>query len=633
MDRRDYLKAAGGAVVGTALATGTAAGYDRVIDVVADLGVDNNGDTPVDDDIQPYVDDDTLLEFPEGQYRIDQLITYGVTNFGMRATGTASLIPGDYPTDGSVWIGGGSVRDLTFEGFLIDTTADVGPTIAFGAHGGLVVRDIEKVGAHGTNQTAFGFTVVDPDGYALIENVRARDGDVYDSSVGATCMYTKSEGTITFRDCQIEGWADNGLYASDATGEVHVQGGYYANNNISQVRLSSPGSVVEGAHVRVNASRGAGSNMRGIRVSGGPGPVDIVDCDVVMEHGQGSGGIVVAYSGGTTNVIDSRIYAGPDYTTVGSKGDRSSFGILADTPSDVDPNAGVYVAGTAITGGGNRGSAILTRRGDTVVRGSCLDQTGDGRDGVVYQNATDGNAVTDSTVDVAGVAVVRNDASVTVSNNATDGDCAFPKGVHGIQHDDGGSDGGGTVSIPDLPIPGTADSRERPLTGTRNDTPTAIIYGQYTDPAMQSFVDGNFTRIAEEFVESGALNVQYRNIPTNSDAYYLSELGVGVWDKEPENYWGFFEHVVANQDTIQYDSVADARTLLENAGVRNYGWIPWLAEDGHYAGTVGEDQRAAGHYDLTSWSDFPPIMYLRGDLAAPQYAYDGGIRDWIEARL
>ncbi len=624
MRRRDYLKLAGGTAIGGALATGTVAGYDRVIDVVADLGVDNNGDSAIDDDLEPYLEDGTVLEFPDGQYRIDQLVLWGLSNFGMRATGDASLVPGDYPED-DVWIGGGGVRDLRFEGFLVDTTDDVAPTIGFSGYDGLVIKDIEKVGAHAGTGPAFSVTLWDEDGSGLIENVDLSDGDEYPDSVGATGFYTKTDGTLTFRNCTIEGWGDNGLYASDASGPVQVEGGYFANNNISQVRLGSSGSYVREATIEVDKDRGGEPNMRGVRVCSGPGPVDVVDCDISMERGQGSGGVVVAYDGGSVNVLDSRIHVGEDYTTVGSGGTRTSFGVLVDDPTGVDYDTAQLVQNTSITGGGTRGGGILFRRGNTVVRNACIEQTGTSRDGVIYQTSAGNNVVEDSTIDVSAETVVKNEASVSVSNITESGSCPLPSGM-------GSSEPSGSLSLPSTPLPAGAQNVDRPTFGTTFDNPTAVIYGSYEDPAMAKFLGDNFAGLIEDFVQTGRLNLQLRILPEASNEAFLTQLGLGVWDKEPENFRDFLEYVFANQSSIEYDSVDDARSLLQNAGVRNYGWIPWLAYTDEYAGIIDENENRAGVYGLSDWPDFPPLLYLGGDVAAPQYSYDG-IASWIERRI
>ena len=639
MDRRSYLKLAGSAAAGAALATGSVSAYDQTIDVVKDLGVDNTGSTPIDDEVQPYVDDNTRLEFPDGRYRIGQLITYGVENFQLVGTGDATLVPGSKTSSVETWIGGSFVRDLTFEGFTLDTEG-YAPTVGFGAHSGLVVKDIEKVGAQANSSTAFGFAIWEEDGVGLIDNLQARDGDVFEDSVGATCVYHKGRGNTTFRNCKIEGWSDNGLYACDAKGSVTVLGGYYANNNISQVRLGSAGSTVQSARIRVDEPRGPNSNMRGVRISDGGGPVDVVDCDIEMRRGQGSGGVVTAFTGGTTNVRDSRIHVHEDYTTVGSPDPMTSYGILADTPSEVDDYAGLTVINTSITGSGTGGAGILSRRGNTVVKNACIQQDGTSREGVVFQTNLGGNAVEDSTIDVTGKTVVKNGADVSVSDIETSGSCPLPETLQSSSSSSSSASSSSSSSssssgldLTDLPLPAGSQDRTRPITGTDPSNPTAVIYTQYTEPAMESFVGANFQRLVDDFVRPGRLNLELRNVPTSSDTRFLSAIGLGVWDLEPENYFQFLEHVLENQQSIEYGSVSAAQSMLDDAGVRNNGWIPWRAKTGVYSSAVAADEGAAADWGMVNWDDFPPILAFDGEVAAPQYSYEGGIKAWLERRL
>lgn len=626
MDRRNYLKLAGTAVLGASAFSGSVdAAYDRTIDVVADLGVDATGRTAIDDDLRPVLRDGVLLEFPDGRYRIDQLILYALTDFGMRATGDATLVPGDYPTDGSVWIGGGGVRNLLFEGFTLDTQG-TGPTIGFSAYDGLTVRNIDKVGAHTTHKTAFGFSIWEADGTGLIEGLRARDGDVYDDTVGATAIYTKTKGALTFRDCEIEGWGDNGLYGSDSTGPVQVEGGYYGNNNISQIRLSSPGSYVKNTAVAVTEPRGGEPNMRGIRVCDGPGPVTVDNCDISMEHGQGSGGVVVANDGGSVAVRNSRIHVGDGYTTVGSDATRTSFGVLVDDPTPEVADATVTIDGTSVTGGGVAGSAILFRRGNTRVRDSCINQDGS-RDGIVFGANSPNNRVENTNLCVPKAPFVWNDAAVSTAGNSYTETCPLPAGV---QYDEFVHP---TVGVADAPIPGDASRMVRPTMGTDAENPTAVIYGNYTDAGMAAFVDGNFASIARDFAGTGALNIELRMLPSSSDEDLLVQTGLGVWDKEPDKFWPFLAYAFEHGDSIDTTTIAGVRSILKAVGVRNFGWIPWLAYRGTYDSVVAADRQAADEWGLTDWGDYPPLLAFDDEIAAPQYGYEGGIATWLRNRL
>lgn len=622
MKRRSYLQLTGAAAVGSSF-VGQAAAHHTTYNVVSDLGVDNTGETAIDSDLKPHLNNATRLEFPDGRYRIDQLVLYKLQDFHMVATGDATLVPGDYPTDGDVWIGGGAVRNLRFVGFDIDSR-NAGPKIAFGASDGLLVRDITKYGKHTTHKPAFILSITDKDGSGLVERLRANDGDVFTDKVGAVGVYSGGKGTLTFKDCEIANWGDNGVYASNASGPIQVDGGTYMNNNISQVRVSSPGSYIRDTTIRADRDRSKCINMRGAWVCSGSGPVEVDNCDITMLRGEGGGGIVTSFDGGSVNIRNTRVHVESGYTKVGTNGSRTANGILFDEPTGISDPGSSLIENTSVTGGGAYGSAIRLIRGDTAIKNSCINQTGTGRNGIRFNGDESGYAVSDTNINVTDSALVRNGASVSTSNLSFDDSCPLPSGVTYDQHTVTSS------TLADIPIPGNAGRLKRPTMGKSSDNTTAIVFGRYDDDGMRDFVVGNFSKLLQDFIVTGAANFRLRMIPRTEDEAYLTKVGLAVWDKEPGNYWAFFDYVLSH-DNLSYGSPSEVTDILKAAGVRNYGWLPWLADD--YADIVSRDVSIANDFGVTSWDDFPPAMELNGDLAAPQYAYDRGIKAWLNQRL
>ena len=83
LKRRTYLGVIGASTV-TSLAMGRAGAadeeqYDRVVDIT-EAGADNSGEEPIDDVFAEEAQDDTLLKFPPGTYRANQLIVYQLSN-------------------------------------------------------------------------------------------------------------------------------------------------------------------------------------------------------------------------------------------------------------------------------------------------------------------------------------------------------------------------------------------------------------------------------------------------------------------------------------------------------------------------------------------------------------------------
>lgn len=421
LSRRHYLTAVGAASIASTLVDSASAAdednYDRVVDIV-EAGADNSGEEPIDEVFAEEARDDTLLKFPEGTYVANDLIIYQLENFAMVGD-DATLVPGEnYNED--VWLGGAEVRDVRIENFTIDNTeAGVAPQVDISAYGSLVVRNVHKAGFHDGHGIAFAFQMLTEDGDGLLENVVAPDGG---NTVG---IYLNSEGPMTVRDCRVEGFTNNGLYASNCTSPVVVEGGRFRNNNISQVRLGCADSIIRNARLEVDEPVSGPQadvvNMRGVRIADGSGPVTIENCRIELSNTQGSGGICGAYDGGSFHVRDTDIHVEPSYTTTGSDGSRTSHAILVTEANGVDPGRRT-IDGLTVTGGGQYRSAVVFHRDNNELRNLCIEQDGDGRNGVVFVDSHD-NELRDSIVSVTGDPVVTRDGSVTTEDVATEGSC------------------------------------------------------------------------------------------------------------------------------------------------------------------------------------------------------------------
>jgi hypothetical protein len=445
MSRRTLLGSVGltclSAVAGSSVVAAAESEYDTVVDI-EEAGADSSGEDPIDDVFDDVKGDDTLVTFPAGTYKANSLILYGLTNFAMVGEGDVTLVPGEsYEPD--LWLAGAETRDVRIENFTFDHRGDeIAPKVDIGVEDGLVLRDITKVGAHNEGGPSTALDIYGG-GSALVERFVATDGG---KSVG---IYAGGEGSLTVRNCRIERFDDNGLYVSNLGGSVTVDGGTYRNNNVAQIRVGSPNTVVRGATIEVDEPLPVfgddARNMRGIRVADGPGPVAIEDCDITMTNSEGAGAIVGAYSGGSFTVSDTRIHVGADYTTTGSDGSRTSYAVLVDNATAVDPGTRTF-DGVSVTGGGSYRSAMLFRRDDNTIRNCCIEQSGLGRDGVVFESSTN-NVLVDSTIDVTDELVrEEGDSSVETSNIETSGSCPLPSNANGGSDGDDGGD-----STPALP--------------------------------------------------------------------------------------------------------------------------------------------------------------------------------------
>lgn len=283
--RRNYLRALGtGAVVGLGgvSATGTAAAdsgdYERVIDLVEE-GADPTGGESITPLLEEYAGDDTLVELPEGRYRMNsQLRMFDYENFAIVGDG-ATIVPGSMeeiedrmvtegefsgPTRlfrlGTVYAPG---KNLRFEGIDVDFQADNSGLRVIEAYveDGLQVEDVTVHGRHDTG--TFGpalFSVTDSSGYGEVNGFRAPDGadfsqyTIGDIDTGPTGILVapSHEGELEFKDCELGSFPDNGLYGSSTDGRVVVDGGVYRNSNVANIRLFGDYSYVKNAKIVVD---------------------------------------------------------------------------------------------------------------------------------------------------------------------------------------------------------------------------------------------------------------------------------------------------------------------------------------------------------------------------------------------
>lgn len=141
----------------------------------------------------------------------------------------------------------------TWENKLIDITASgAGYSITNGG-GSFTMRNIGIRGSwdHDPGSQAI---VLDLEAgeTGLVENIYLGDGAEGGGDPGGAYVHNKHEGEITFRRMNIQGFPDNGIYASGpglpddgGQGVVRMENIYAANCGSSGVRIGSHGSYVE----------------------------------------------------------------------------------------------------------------------------------------------------------------------------------------------------------------------------------------------------------------------------------------------------------------------------------------------------------------------------------------------------
>ncbi|WP_049998262.1 right-handed parallel beta-helix repeat-containing protein [Halococcus sediminicola] len=427
--RRSYLKAAGAAAVSVPLLSGEGAAaterhgisFDNVVDMV-EAGADPNGNEACDGALQSAAGSNTLLKFPSGTYKFTEKNVISGGNVGILGEGDVTFtVPSDFD-DKLLAINGGT--GALVENITIDQSGAT-PNIQVAPDDGLEVHDVTITGqsleSSDSAEDAFTPMVRSSGGEGTVSNLVAHN----EGRMGAyarTGVWIGQEhaGTVTLRNCNVEGFSNNGVYASRTPGVVKVEGGTYKNNDLSQVRIGSSGSYVDGATIETDVSDSRSPNPEdmlngsGIRLEsdrGGSGAV-VRNCDIrVGPNVNADGGIQIFGNYGEFTIEDTRVEYNPQGYSIRAKSGGSGGATLRN----------VSVTGDATDWVG----VLIEDRPGTTVEGCCIQQTGSGRTGLALDNC-DGSTVTNCTINASAQAVRINGGGVSVSGIEKSGTCPAP---------------------------------------------------------------------------------------------------------------------------------------------------------------------------------------------------------------
>ena len=304
------------------------------------------------------------------------------TGLASAASGRFTTAERDGYTEVTVESGGLWRTELTsgetLENVLVDVSAPGANAMIKPRGSGWTVRN---VGFAGTVTGGWPhkriFPRVDAGGTGTIENVYLGDGSDSGRQGGIFVMRDHA-GHLDIKGVNVQGWADNGIYAS-APGKSNGSGGTVAiadcfakNNNTASYRIGTHGSSIRNSVVHIDGSipakRGASSG-RAIWAwadesgnSGGPYEIDGVD--IAIEPSSGGTWAVGAYPqsiGGTlARVTDSRVKGGVGLANAVAATDLG-------TDPDVTPPEAVPTSAEAAARGlsGGSGSADATTTATT----------------------------------------------------------------------------------------------------------------------------------------------------------------------------------------------------------------------------------------------------------------------------
>lgn len=411
-----------GTGTGTASASATdAVEFDRVVDMVADRGVDDTGGTPIDDALQSAATDGSLLEFPPGEYLVTQpLLRQRATRLGIRGTGEG---PGDvrfvHPrryNDLFLNVRGG--RNSVLENFTVDQTEDreTATGIIFLQEDGLRMQDVTVAGftpTEGGNPDQNGEidlipAVTRPEGTGVVERFVSTGGGevgVYPNSYPGLYSGHHHQGDLRLVDCRVENCGGTGVYTSRTRGTVRVEGGRFANNEVAQVRVAGEGLSIRGAEIVVDTdavddSRGDYQTVRGLWWESGEfgrtGGV-VENCRFVARSSPLRRGLLeVDGTAGAMTVRDSTFVVERDgYHAINAfPPGSSSMGGAPERPW------GITLENVEVGGGAAGNAAVrVAGRPNSTLSGVSIAQSGRNRDGLSVLRSP-GTRIRATTVDV-----------------------------------------------------------------------------------------------------------------------------------------------------------------------------------------------------------------------------------------
>ena len=498
LNRRDYVKlsaAATGAVLassglGSASEERFGIEFDRVVNAVDDLGMDPTGSESIDSALSGAHETGTLIEFPPGDYRVENELVIGPgaseSRFGMVGLGDSHTdvqfhFPnGDKEYDGYWFIHQDGGEDCVLANFSIQMTDDTVTSInvRFDCTDGALIQDVEWLGFVPSASHSYGqlLTCHVPEdsgattaGVNTIRRVTIGRGGAYlgghqsrsGTAPGTTYIrvYSDHVGELVVEDAHLVQSGGNALRSSNNDGVVTVKGGLFKNNDLSNLRFQGGNhpekrSTITGARIVVDhgdvpyPTGGTGFwHGMGINIDSRVGGTDLLieDCDFVCNEIDISdqtdskpNGFIRLTGTGTSNpggvtIRNTNIYNNTRNQTLWFQAPDDG----ANDPLEVVlENVNVTVDNETQTEGA---VCVIDGRDGSRISNSCIHAPNGTIDGIAFENCDD-VLVEDSNINVGGEAVDLTNTDGNIRNISHSDSCPLPSQNDSDDGDDDSTD-------------------------------------------------------------------------------------------------------------------------------------------------------------------------------------------------
>ncbi|PSP92867.1 hypothetical protein BRC91_11760 [Halobacteriales archaeon QS_4_62_28] len=356
--------------------------FDRVVDAVDDLGVDNTGTEPIDAALDTALQSGTLIEFPPGEYLLEESHKVaGMDRVGIRGTGSSRRDVRLYPSEGvaikpiDAGLGTGAVliENMVFDELEDDETQ---VSLLVRTSGGTVVKNIEFLGrTPDDNSGRFSYTVgaevTDVDGLAVFENIHVgldTPAKPVEYPDGVEFIWGGPEhvGEVVLRNPIVHRRNSNGVRYTDGSGVLTLIGGEFVNNQNANVRFGAgnhPSKVSSATGTYIKVDQNVVTTSDALRVSGDGDDAGAIFRGINIDWGDVNGRGAITFPSfdphGRAEFYNCVVHnVRPDTPTVWA------------TPVSIEDDPIVF-ENCSFTGTG--GGFIANSRPGSVIRNSCID--------------------------------------------------------------------------------------------------------------------------------------------------------------------------------------------------------------------------------------------------------------------